>query len=38
MQIEGFCFDFYFGAACGDIYLQWPLAKLFPAACAGSTG
>jgi len=38
MPMDCFCFDFCFGTACGDIILQWPMAKLFPPAWAGGTG
>jgi hypothetical protein len=34
MKSECFCF----GTASGTIILQWPLAQLFPAAWASSTG
>ncbi len=38
MPREYFCFDFWYGTACGAIIMQWPLTQLFPAAWAGSTG
>jgi hypothetical protein len=37
MPSKCFCFDFWFGTACGTIILQCPLAQQFPAAWAGGT-
>jgi len=38
MPKECFYFDFWFGTACGAIFLQWPLTQLLPAPWASSTG